>query len=222
MAYFNYLPDIKYDTKPISYPFSESDFVVAKNFFRRFKLSDDFKQYALFFKQYNVGDFEQPWQVANLAYGDPELDWVILLTNNVINPLFDWPFDSYTLRKYLEGKYDDPYGTIHHREIVEERIQVDLFGQVINTPGLIVDEAYEQSSIKYYDSDLGEVKTISASSIVQRVTVFEYEEALNNSKKEIYLLRPEYLDGLKDEFRRVNKYKDSTDKISNRLKKTGI
>ena len=54
MPYFNYLPDIKYDTKPISYPFSESDFVVAKNFFRRFKLSEEFQQYAVFFRQYQI------------------------------------------------------------------------------------------------------------------------------------------------------------------------
>lgn len=219
MPYFNYLPDIKYDSKPISYPFSESNFVVAKNFFRRFTVSENFKQYAVFFRQYQVADFEKPWQVANLAYGDPELDWIILITNNVINPMFDWPMDSYTLRKYLEGKYDDPYGTIHHREIVDKQIQIDLFGKVINSPGLIVDEEYERSRIKYYD---GEVKEINASSITKKVTIFEYEEALNDSKREIFLLKPKYIDSFKDEFRRANKYRDSTDTISSKLKKTGV
>ena len=48
--YFKLLPDIKYDQKPISYPFSESNFVVAKNFFRRFKINEDFKQYAVYFQ----------------------------------------------------------------------------------------------------------------------------------------------------------------------------
>ena len=40
LMYFNYIPDIEYDVKPVSYPFSTSDFVIAKNFFRRYKLND--------------------------------------------------------------------------------------------------------------------------------------------------------------------------------------
>ncbi|CAF34265.1 base plate wedge component [Synechococcus phage S-PM2] len=219
--YFSLLPDIKYDVKPISYPFSESNFVVAKNFFRRFKISDDFYSYAVFFRQYQVGDFEQPWQVANINYENPEYDWIILLTNNIVNPLFDWPMDSYTLRKYIEGKYDDPYATIHHREIVSAESQINIFGKVIKKPGLIVDEAFENGSIKYYDDNLG-IQTISASSITKRVTIFEYEEGVNDSKREIYLLKPKYIDGFIDEFRRANKYKDSSDFISTRLKKTGV
>ena len=46
--YFSLLPNIEYDEKPISYPFSESDFVVAKNFFRRYKVNDDIFSYAVF------------------------------------------------------------------------------------------------------------------------------------------------------------------------------
>jgi len=142
MPYFNYLPDIKYDTKPISYPFSESEYVVAKNFFRRFKITEEFEQYAVFFKRYSVGDFEAPWQVADAAYGDPKKDWVILLTNNVFNPLFDWPMDSYTLRKYIEGKYDDPYSEIVHYKTREHK---DSNGVVVQRAGLIVDEKFYNS-----------------------------------------------------------------------------
>ena len=142
MPYFNYLPDISYDTKPISYPFSESDFVVAKNFFRRFKLSEEFQQYAVFFRQYQIGDFEAPWQVANQFYGSPNYDWVILLTNNIVNPLFDWPMDSYTFRKHLEGKYDDPYATIKHYETFEVK---DSTGLVVQKQGLIVDQHFYES-----------------------------------------------------------------------------
>ena len=53
--FFNIVPNIEYDEKPISYPFSESDFVVAKNFFRRYKINDDVFQYAVFFKKYTMG-----------------------------------------------------------------------------------------------------------------------------------------------------------------------
>ena len=49
--YFSLTPDIAYDQKPIKYPFSKSDQVVAKNFFRRYKINDDIFSYATFFKK---------------------------------------------------------------------------------------------------------------------------------------------------------------------------
>ena len=219
MPYFNYLPDIKYDTKPISYPFSESEFVVAKNFFRRFKITDEFQQYAVFFKQYTISDFEKPWQVANAAYDDPTKDWVILLTNNVFNPLFDWPLDSYTFRKFIEGKYDDPYGTIKHYETYEVK---DGNGVVVQKAGIIVDKAFFDGSHKYYDTLTGQVAVRQGNVMCGPVTIFEYEERVNDSKKNIYLLKPKYLDPFIDQFRQANRYKDSTDTISSRLKKTGV
>ena len=54
--YFSLLPNIEYDEKPISYPFSESDFVVAKNFFRRSKINDVIFSDAVFFQKYAIKD----------------------------------------------------------------------------------------------------------------------------------------------------------------------
>ena len=219
MPYFNYLPDIKYDQKPISYPFSESDFVVAKNFFRRFKLGEEFEKYAVFFRKYQVSDFEKPWQVANLVYGDPNKDWIVLLTNNTFNPLFDWPQDSYTFRKVMEGKYDDPYATIKHYKTFEVK---DSAGIVIQNAGLIVDEAFYSGSHKFYDSGTQSVITRLGNVLSTSVTIYEYEEELNESKKTISILKPRYTEDFIPSFRTANKYNDSTDTISSRLKKTGV
>jgi hypothetical protein len=140
--YFNLLPDIKYGQKPISYPFGESDFIVAKNLFRRFKLSEDFKQYAVYFQKYRIADFEQPWFIAEEFYGSPYYDWVLLLTNNIVNPLFDWPMESNTLRKYIEGKYEDPYSSIKYYKTNEIK---DTTGIVVQKAGMIVDETFYNS-----------------------------------------------------------------------------
>ena len=50
--YFSIVPSIVYDEKPIKYPFSDADRVIAKNFFRRYKLNDDIFSYAVFFNKY--------------------------------------------------------------------------------------------------------------------------------------------------------------------------
>ena len=65
--FFSIIPNISYDEKPISYPFSESDFVVAKNFFRRYKISDDVFSNVVLFKQYTIKDGERPDTVAQRA-----------------------------------------------------------------------------------------------------------------------------------------------------------
>jgi hypothetical protein len=93
--YFSLVPNISYDEKPISYPFSESDFVTAKNFFRRYKINDDVFSNAVIFQKYAIEDGERPDALAEKAYGDPFYDWVILLVNNMVNVQYDWPMTNY-------------------------------------------------------------------------------------------------------------------------------
>ena len=121
--YFSLIPDIEYDSKPISYPFSESDFIIAKNFFRRYKIDDDVFGYATFYNKYAVGDGERIENIADAYYGSPFYDWVIILTNNFINPQFAFPVNSETVRKISEEKYGevDAYSGIHHYETIEKK-----------------------------------------------------------------------------------------------------
>ena len=106
--YFSLVPNIAYDEKPIKFPFSESDYVIAKNFFRRYKINDDIFSNVVYFKKYSIVDGERPDTVADKAYGDPFYDWVVLMTNNLVNAQFDWPKTNYQLYKELEAKFDDP------------------------------------------------------------------------------------------------------------------
>ena len=53
---------------------------------------------------------ERPDQIANKIYDDESLDWVVLVSNNILNIREEWPlpqsvFDKYLLEKY--GTYDN-------------------------------------------------------------------------------------------------------------------
>ena len=209
--FFKIVPNISYDEKPISYPFSESDFVVAKNFFRRYKINDDIFQYAVFFKKYTIVDGERPETLAEKAYGDPFLDWVILLTNNMVNAQYDWPRSNYEMYRIVEEEFDDPYSEINHYEIRE------TIGQY--QAGLHVDEAFYNGTHKVNIN--GTVTTKNGNEIASPVTVAEYYQAENEKKREIYLLKPRYLDSFVADFKRKNLYKKDDNFISQRLKKTG-
>ena len=208
--YFSLLPNIEYDEKPISYPFSESDFVTAKNFFRRYKLNDDVFSYAVFFSKYAIEDGERIDMLAKKAYGDPFYDWVILLTNNMVNAQYDWPLTNYQVSKVLESEYDDAYTEIAYYETIK-------IGQY--AAGLRVDEAFFNAQHKINNN--GTVSIVNGSAICGPVTVAEDFYRENEKKREIYLLKPAYFQSFVDDFRKKNLYKKDANYISQRLKKTG-
>ena len=208
--YFSLVPNIEYDEKPISYPFSESDFVTAKNFFRRYTVNEDVFSYAAFFKKYAIVDGERPDQLALKAYGDPFFDWVILLTNNMVNAQYDWPMSNYELQKVLEEEFDDAYAEIHHYETIK-------IGQY--AAGLHVDETFFNGQHKVNVN--GTISLKNGSEICGPVTVAEHYTRENEKKREIYLLKPDYFQSFVDDFRKKNLYQKSGNYINQRLKKTG-
>lgn len=143
--YFSLLPDVQYDKKPISYPFSEADYVTAKNFFRRWKINEKVFDSVVYYKKYTIQDGDRPDTIANDLYDNPFYDWIIILTNNIINPTFNWPMSEYQLRKYVESQYKDAYRDIVQYRTISAADQKRIFGDIIIEPDKVVDK-------KFYDS----------------------------------------------------------------------
>ncbi len=222
--YFSLIPDIEYDSKPISYPFSESDFTTAKNFFRKNKISGDLFGYATYYKKYAVKDGEKIENIANKAYGSPFYDWVIVMTNNFTNPLFSFPSDSETVRKSTEEKYGvvDAYSGIHHYETIEKKSgqKIDGIDVVVLNGGITVDKKFYDSTFTYWSGT--QHLTVNGNTVSKAITNYEHEVAENEKKREIYLLRRGYFKRFVDEFKKSMLYKESSDFITQRLKKTGV
>ena len=222
--YFSLIPNIEYDSKPISYPFSESDFIIAKNFFRRYKISDDLFGYATFYKKYSIQDDIKIETIANDYYGSPFYDWVIILTNNFINPLFAIPVNSETVRKIAEEKYGevDAYSGIHHYETIETKsgVSVDSLDVLALKGGLVVDKKFYDSPFTYFNGT--QAVTVPCNTVSTPVTNYEHELKENEKKREIYILRGTYLKRFVDEFKKKNLYTESSDFISQRIKKTSV
>lgn len=140
MGYFNELPNVEYVNR---FPNTKSndETVIAKNFFRRGKIRDDIASIISGFDYYNIVDGERPDTIADRLYGDPELDWVILVANNIINLENDWPLTPNQFNNYLIEKYgtDEKINEIRYYETIEVK---DSFGRVVLPAGLIVDQAF--------------------------------------------------------------------------------
>ena len=222
--YFSLIPDIEYDSKPITYPFSESDFVVAKNFFRRYRIDDDVFGYATFYNKYAVEDGERLENIAAAYYGSPFYDWVIVLTNNFINPQFAFPVGSETVRKIAEEKYGevDAYSGIHHYETIEKKSGETVDGlDILALEGnIIVDKKFYDSPFKYWNGS--STITVNGNTVSKSITNYEHEVSLNERSREIYILRDTYFKKFVSDFKKQNLYKQSSDFISQRMKKTAV
>mgnify|MGYP006248346175 FL=1 len=211
MAYFDEFPDILLPSFANDRN-SSSDFVRSKNLFKRAKIRDDFFSTATVFDLYSIIGDDRPDNVAQKLYGDSELDWVVLLSNNIINVRDEWPMSQYDLERYLDNKYSqEQLSEVHHYETKE--VKTD-FGMLLLQKGLWVDANY---TFKFTDDD--EVKTLSGANILTSVSTYQFEIQKNDSKRNIYALRPNFLQTVFSDMRDIMTYTNSSQYIDNRTKK---
>ena len=102
--YFSNLTDFLYVNRTIDGR-SEGDYSVVNNFFKRAKLRDDIFQDLAFFTKYIVIGDDRPDTVATKVYDDPTLDWVVLLSNNIVSIQSEWPLGQAAFNTYVTEKY---------------------------------------------------------------------------------------------------------------------
>jgi len=189
---------------------SSNDTIVLKNFFKRAKIRDDlFGTVTAFSKYYIEGD-DRPDNVAHKIYENERLDWIVLISNNIINVQNEWPMGQRDFRKYLDNKYDPiQLSEIHHYETNEIR---DIEGNILLQKGLVVDSDFTYS----YSTD-GTRNDVNS---VISISYLEHEIKKNDDKRVINLLRSEYVGAIIDDMRQIMTYTDSSQFVNKKLKKT--
>ena len=211
--YFNQVPDFEYVSRLPNAKIG--DYIAVKNLFKRGKLADDIFQDLTIFTKYEIDGDDRPDNVANKLYNNPDLDWIILLSNNIINIQSEWPMPQRDFDRYLIDKYEtyEKLNEVHHYETTEVKNSV---GAVVVPEGLWVEKDY---SVTYYDwYARGEI-TKSSSDIVVEVTNYEYEDKKEDEKRNIFVLKPRYLNIIKDDMKELMTYKKgSTQYLDKTLK----
>ena len=192
---------------------SEGDYSVVKNFFKRVKLRDDIFQDLTFFTKFTVAGDDRPDNVANTVYDDPSLDWVILLSNNIVNVQSEWPLGQAAFNTYITEKYGDEttlYSGIHHYESREVQSND---GTIIIPSGQRVSIG---QSVSFFDEDSSQ--QIVRTDVAMPITNYAFEEKLNDEKRNIFVLKPIYLNILFDDIDQIMRNKKgSTQFISETL-----
>ena len=210
--YFRKLPDFEYVSR---LPDAKiSDYITVKNIFKKNELRPDIFNDATVFTEYQIKGDDRPDNVSFEIYRDPTLDWLILLSNNILNIQTEWPllqndFDRFLLDKY--GTYEK-LNEVHHYETKEIK---DSAGVVMVPQGLHVAVDY---SITYWDNTIrGYVVETDAP---EPVTNYQYESDIENRKRNIKILKPRYLGIVRDDMKQLMTYKKgSTQYVSKTLKR---
>ena len=211
MGYFRELPNLQYQS-PFTSRVSSDSYVTVKNLFRRMKIRDDLQNVFTVFNKFTISDGERPDTVARNLYGKSTLDWVVLTTAGIVNVRNEWPLSSKELYDFTVEKYGlTEINNVRHYETKEIK---NSRGVVILPSGNIVGAGF---SVSYYDE---RNITTTPSDTVRGVTYYEYEVKENEKKRNIFVLRSEYLQQFLNDIRNEMTYKRSSQYVNDKLIKT--
>ena len=209
--YFNKVPNFEYVSRlPDA---NISDYIPVKNLFKKGALREDIFQDLAVFTKYKIINADRPDNVAFDFYGDSSLDWLVLACNNIVNIKTEWPMQQLEYDKYLLDKYGsyEKINEVHHYETVEQRNGRNV---IVVPKGLRVASNY---SITYFDNYDGGMVTKYP---VKTVTNYDYEESLQDKRRNIFLLKPRYLNIVLDDLELLMTYKKGSSQYETESMKT--
>ena len=176
--YFRNIPNVLYDingTEPNQYR-------AVTNIMKRVKFRPSVIENISDYYPYRVREGERPDIVSHQKYGTVAYSYLILLLNDIVDPLFDWPLHTRQFENYIIEKY----GSIstaqttnkYYYQIVRAEVARTGTSERIPAVKFIVDQTT-------YDAlDAGVQST---------QTAYEWEDELNDDKRDIKLINAEFI-----------------------------
>ena len=209
MLYFDTLPRILT-------PDQNGNALLLTNILTRAKLLENLQDNPMLFYEYNIQEGDTPEIIAEKYYDDPYRYWMVLYSNNLLDPLWDWPMSARQLTVFLESKYADAantanmpvYDYINTTIYSYESVQTttDLTSDAVTIMLSEIDYTKYQSLIENqttYTLPNGTKCIVSISK--QAKTLYDYEYELNESKRKIKLLNSNYVGQMEQTFKQVMK-----------------
>ena len=207
--YFRYFPKTFYTQNP-----GEADTVT--NIISRFAFENDLVENDSAYYEYEVKDTDTPEIIAGKFYGGPEKHWVVLGFNQIIDPQWDWPLDYNTFIKYVDNKYtanadtaNSQTGLAWSQSNTKEYFKVVTRTDNQFTNNKIVEKleidasTYANTTANSFSLSLSDGSSITIATTLETRNYYDYEDAENESKRTIKLLKPNFVKAVEKEFKRV-------------------
>lgn len=213
MLYFNTLPKI-------FTPDQNGNYILMTNILTRAKLVEKLQNNPMLFYKYTIQDGDTPEILAEKYYDDPFRYWIILYSNQIMDPLWDWPLPYEQFLEYINSKYKDDaafagqtpfaYTNTVVQEYQKITTTIDNYSETTTVQNTSVDFATysalptsEQTFPIYAPGQSGTVVVTSCTVKISKnlLTLFDYEFNLNEAKREIKIMDSKYSDQMEEQFR---------------------
>tara|TARA_A100000171_G_C2124753_1_gene142841 strand:+ start:1107 stop:1754 length:648 start_codon:yes stop_codon:yes gene_type:complete len=198
MGFFRELPNLLYPSF-LPEKTSSLDFIEVKNIFRRIKVRDDLFNNFTVFNKYEIPEGARPDTVAEEILGSANFDWIVLTVAGIINVRNEWPLSNRDLYNYANDKYGESLNSNRFFETTEVK---DSSGRLILPKGKVVDSNFTIPKPGTPTATLNPVVGISN---------YEYETRLNDEKRNINILKEEYLTQFLDDMKDIMTYSRSSE-----------
>ena len=212
--YFNYFPKTFYSNDNASTGLDSVTNIIA-----RFGFEQSLKNNSSAFYKYQIQESDTPEIIAHKYYGSAEKHWIVLLFNDIIDPQFDWPLKYDVLIDFVDAKYTangaanttvqsglawamstnnvQAYYKIVTKTDIDnvtliEKIQVDA-----NTYANV---ATSSTTITLQSGDV-----VTQAVTKEKKTYYDYEMEENESKRDITLIKNDFVKEIEKEFKKVIK-----------------
>ena len=176
--YFRSIPSINYDiwgTEPRHYQ-------SVTNIMKRVKFKPEVLEDISEYYPYIVRDGERPDIISFQQYETVAFSYLILLINDIQDPIFDWPLSTQQFEQYITNKYGSVNSamvtTKYYYQIIRAEVARTGTSERVPEVKFIVDE----TTYNALDQTLRSTQTI-----------YDWEDELNNDKKEIRLISPNFI-----------------------------
>ncbi len=203
MKYFNSLPFIANQD-------SNGNYYFLKNILIRTKLVSQLSRNPMLFYKYSIQESDTPESIAFKYYGDQYRYWLIFMANEIMDPQWDWPLTSQQFLKLLKDKYATDaggvenvlsytQGTVHHYEKLITTVDNNTQTTVIKS--VIVDqETYNLIQSNTQTKTFTDGSTVTYTTGKNAVSIYDYENDLNESKREINLINSNYVSDMETQY----------------------
>jgi len=210
MYYFDTLPKIITPDQN-GYP------ILMTNLLARAALVQELINNPMQFYEYAIQEGDTPEIVADKYYGDPFKYWIVLFSNQILDPIWEWPMPYESFLKYLDSKYATEAAAVGQTPFEYTNTTVYQYKKIITT----IDVYTGTETIKEVSITQSDYNTLSESTVTYDipdppvangtqcivsttkniVTLYDYEEDLNESKRQIKLLNEFYVSEMEEQLK---------------------
>ena len=212
--FFNYFPKTVYTANT-----KVGGLDTVTNIIARFGFEKRLKENSSAFYKYSVQDSDTPEIIAHKYYENSERHWIVLMFNDIIDPQYDWPLRYENFINYVDKKYSANgaanttvqtglawamnINNVHSYYKIIKRTSAD--GTVIQEKLQINANTYANVAASSSTITLQSGNIITQAVTKEKKTYYEYEQEENESKREIILLKPEFISQIEKEFKKIIK-----------------